>query len=128
MRRRRGVLTQAELAERMDVLQTTISRWELGEVDLSLKQLRLVETALDLPFGTFARDAGFLDPALVLDSEGLVSRFVAGSWHDASELVAAADTLALGVELRSLSRFDLGPDDGHEGWVILVYSDLPSDD
>jgi transcriptional regulator with XRE-family HTH domain len=58
-------LTQAQLGERLGryrhqpVPQTTISRWELGEVDLTLEDIFDIEEALALPHGILKEQAGY---------------------------------------------------------------------
>jgi hypothetical protein len=75
----RGDTTQFELAQRISALrgepflQTSVSRWEKGMVDLSVEQIRDVELALDLEPGSILVAAGFVttsaDVALALHSD-----------------------------------------------------------
>jgi hypothetical protein len=65
VRRARGDLIQADFgrppADELGapVPQTTISRWEKGEVELGLEQVRAVELVLGLLRGTLGRAAGY---------------------------------------------------------------------
>lgn len=69
--RRRAALTQAELARRLRIPQSQVSRWERGAVSPSLETLRRVIRAcgLELTIGMANRDdsyAWFVDRALDL--------------------------------------------------------------
>lgn len=65
IRRERGVRTQSDLGRLLKpqlgapVPQTTISRWEKGETELGLEQVRALEIVLGLEHGTLARAAGY---------------------------------------------------------------------
>ena len=48
-------LTQAELAARLGVPQSVVSKYESGERRLDVLELRQVCHALKVPFGDFAR-------------------------------------------------------------------------
>lgn len=65
IRAHRGDLSQAEVGRRLDqflpagVRQATLSRWEAGEVEVSLEQVRALELVLGLRLGTLAAEAGY---------------------------------------------------------------------
>lgn len=62
IRAARGEMSQAELGAEMNVPQTTISRWEMGQVDLSMEQVRALEIALRVRPGTLAVSSGYAAP------------------------------------------------------------------
>lgn len=70
IRKTRGDLTQSEVGERSrelgftELVQTTLSRWELGMVDLSVEQVREVEQALGVEPGYILVTAGYVNPAV----------------------------------------------------------------
>ena len=53
-----GDLLKPLLGER--VPQTTLSRWELGEIEMTLEQVRAIELALGLELGSLAKRSGYL--------------------------------------------------------------------
>jgi transcriptional regulator with XRE-family HTH domain len=63
----RGDYTQSQVADLLSevrgetVIQTSISRWENGLVDMSLEMLWDFEQALGLPKGSIAIAAGYID-------------------------------------------------------------------
>jgi hypothetical protein len=54
----RGSLTQARLGAMLDVPQTTVSRWEKGQVALDVIRVRELEEALGLESGSLLHAAG----------------------------------------------------------------------
>ena len=60
-------MTQVQLGEALAPhlgavpLQTTISRWEKGQVSLDVEQIWAIETALDLEQGSLLYRSGYLD-------------------------------------------------------------------
>lgn len=52
-----GDLLTPYLGERIP--QTTLSRWELGEIEMTLEQVRAIELALGLELGTLAKAAAY---------------------------------------------------------------------
>lgn len=105
IRAARGDVTQAELGDRIGEAQTTLSRWENGDVDIDLSQANRIERALDLPAGWIALRAGLIDvEALVEDDpRGVIRIGYYDSYGEAATDVAAAATLGLGV--RVTNRF-----------------------
>lgn len=65
IRQERGDLSQGDLGRMLEVElgapvpQTTISRWEQGETELGLEQVRAVELVLGLDRGHLSREAGY---------------------------------------------------------------------
>jgi len=76
IRNRRAELemTQGDLAAKFEddygkpLMQTTVSRWELGQVSLTAEQIRNIEEALGLPAGHLLAAAGYVDLAVAPDS------------------------------------------------------------
>lgn len=62
IRASRGEMSQNELGNQMGVPQTTISRWEMGQVDLTMEQVRSLEVALRIRPGTLAISSGYSEP------------------------------------------------------------------
>jgi transcriptional regulator with XRE-family HTH domain len=66
IRAARGELTQTRLGDALGphvgapVPQTTVSRWESGEVSLDLDTLRAIELALELPPGSLFIETGYV--------------------------------------------------------------------
>lgn len=92
IRQVRGPLSQTRLAERLDLDQTTVSRWEVGRAEPSLDEIARVEAAVGAEPGTVLRLAGYVtdctvkaaidaDPAL--DSAG--RRFLLATYQAALE-------------------------------------------
>lgn len=81
IRKQRG-LTQADLAERIDVAQPTIQRWENGKREPSLKQLHELASVLEVPVSALIESDQIvpLGPPLYLKGE-----VAAGMWVDAVE-------------------------------------------
>ncbi len=70
IREARGPTSQAALGRRIGEVspdgpmpQTTVSRWELGDVEHSLETIRAIEMALDLRLGSLLEAAGYVPPA-----------------------------------------------------------------
>lgn len=67
-------LTQGDLASQFEddygkpLMQTTVSRWELGQVSLTVEQVRKLEEALKLPAGHLLAAAGYVDLAIAPES------------------------------------------------------------
>ena len=59
IRRARGDLTQEQLGDLLGVPQTTVSRWELGYVDLGVEQVRHIEETLRLRPGDLLAEGGY---------------------------------------------------------------------
>ena len=53
--RKRAGLTQHELAVKLDVYDSQISRWETGKSAPSVTHMRALERALEVPAETFLR-------------------------------------------------------------------------
>lgn len=56
-------MSQTELGHKLDMPQTTVSRWERGTVDLTLEQALEIEVILGLPHGTLAKAGGYIEPS-----------------------------------------------------------------
>lgn len=75
---REGNYSQAELGRRLgdyldrEIPQPTISRWEMGTVNLGIEELRAVELVLDLPGGTLLAASGYIDLERIDDIEGVI--------------------------------------------------------
>lgn len=77
---REGQLSQADLGRRLGafleapVPQTTISRWEQGQVDLGIEQIRALEVVLGVEKGMLLAASGYIDftPTPVADIENLI--------------------------------------------------------
>lgn len=65
LREARGDRPQIELGVAAHVPQTTISRWERGDLDLTYPQVYGIEQALGLLPGTLALQSGYTSPRLV---------------------------------------------------------------
>lgn len=64
----RAGISQADLGERLgefldrDIPQTTISRWEKGQVDLGVEQIRALEIVLEMdPRGSLLAASGYVE-------------------------------------------------------------------
>lgn len=74
-------VSQADLGRRLgaylnrDVPQTTISRWEAGQVDLGVETIRAIEIVLDLERGTLLAASGYVefDGAATDDIESIIT-------------------------------------------------------
>jgi transcriptional regulator with XRE-family HTH domain len=130
IRRYRGDMTQAELGAKVDLPQTTVSRWEGARVDLSLEQVRLLERALGLELGTLAKAAGFVDTAFGDDEDEptLIRTSYCDSFEDLVVEFLAAEALGLGV--RVWNRWV--PAREHDGmtmeWGMTLLADAPGDE
>lgn len=60
VRERRLSLTQRELAQKLDVDQMTISRWERGEVEPRARHIRELAALAELPVSWFFEEDGEL--------------------------------------------------------------------
>jgi transcriptional regulator with XRE-family HTH domain len=105
IRRARGDITQAELASRVGVVQSAVSAWEAGDVDLTCEQVRAIEVALDVPIGTLLERAGFVSVAAWGAGAICVLEFT--SQGEALEGVEAATTLGFSVRLATVWGDDL---------------------
>lgn len=54
--RRAAGLSQTQLARRLDVADTTVSRWETGAADPSLATLRRLATALEVTVSSLVEE------------------------------------------------------------------------
>jgi transcriptional regulator with XRE-family HTH domain len=119
-------LTQAELGDRIGEAQTTVSRWETGEVEIEFGQARRIEAALDLPTGWIGRAAGLVDVDALYEDDP--STFIRVGYFDNYEAarteIDAAATLGLGV--RVVNRMvPWGVDEVLvEEWVVTLYPDV----
>ena len=122
IRRARGALTQEELGDRLDLPQTTVSRWELGYVDLGVEQVRRLEEALDLPGGELFAKGGYAGRP---EAGGFpVKSDLLGSLEDAIDAVRGAGAMDLGIQL--VNRWEpSGPDQRTLVWRIEVTSEPP---
>ncbi|HVV36959.1 MAG TPA: helix-turn-helix transcriptional regulator [Acidimicrobiales bacterium] len=124
IRKYRGDRKQSELGALLGVPQTTISRWEVGLVDLGVEQVRGLERALDLPLGTLGRAAGYVDPCLTGDEDtwpGFRVSFV-DDFELAKSLLEAAAALDIGVRIFNRWR-ELANGEKNLEWVIVLYED-----
>lgn len=68
-------VSQADLGRRLgtyldrDVPQTTISRWEAGQVDLGIEAIRAIEIVLDKPRGSLLAASGYVDLSQISDDD-----------------------------------------------------------
>ena len=103
----RGDRTQAELGLALGgVIQTTISRWENGLVDLTMEQVLELERALEVKPGTLGSVAGYIEPDLVSSSPSAPRDHIVTQYHDIHEemldALRAAVTLNFGVRLKNV--------------------------
>lgn len=124
IREARGDLSQTELSARLNVPQTTISRWERGTVDFTVEQLRVIEIALDMEPGELLIAGGYVrgqEPR-----EGVVREITHASFAEAIAMVRAAEELDLGVRMSNEWHLTGGPD--HErvlDWAVTLSAEAP---
>lgn len=122
IRRARGPITQQELGDRIGEAQTTLSRWETGEVELEIGQAARIEDALRLPHGWIARAAGLVDTQGLAEEtpDDFIRMGYFDTYEEALVEVNAAATLGLGVGL-SNRMVPWGEGDGMvEQWVVVL--------
>jgi transcriptional regulator with XRE-family HTH domain len=117
IRHHRGHLSQDELAKRLGMTQAGLSRWEIGDRDLSYEQVRAVEDALGLSLGTIGRDAGFVQELPV--AHDLVIEATYQRAEEAATAVTSADHLGLGIVLRNRWQ-PVGGDEAVAVWDVLI--------
>ncbi len=116
-------LTQAELGSQIELSpdrtlpQTALSRWEAGLVDLGVEQIRAVESALGVPYGTISVAANYVS-AECRREEPPLRTIVVDDLAAAIELVTAASRLGLDVQLHA----DQTGGDQSCAWVIQLGS------
>lgn len=120
----RGEMTQAELGALMGTLQTTVSRWELGLVDLAVEQVHGLEAVLGLRPGTLLRVAGYV--AGERQQLGSPLRLIEyGMAEEAFDAVRAADELGFGVSLTNVLREEGDPVVLDEVREVSVWGEVP---
>jgi transcriptional regulator with XRE-family HTH domain len=124
IRRARSDLSQEEFAVKLDVPQTTLSRWELGKIDFGIELLRSLERAMSFRPGHLLRVGGYVpgDSAngapfreeILEDAEGVTA------WARAAEL------LSLGLKITN--RIIPSTNDAESTvmeWLVVVHQQLP---
>lgn len=128
IRSHRGERTQSEVAAAMGESQATISRWELGGVELSFEQARRVEIALDIPLGTLGREAGFVSlNEQFVAPESLIRFTIYDSFDEAESDLRNAAELDLGVVVANRWRTVSDGTTSME-WTLYLLSDAPERD
>lgn len=74
IRRRRGQMTQTELADRLSVSQSAVSQWETGIAQITAEHVIRLERELGLRPGTLFVEAGYVDDSLLgIDGARLIA-------------------------------------------------------
>lgn len=106
IRRHRGRMTQAELADRLGVSQSAVSQWETGTTEVTAEHMIRLEGVLGLRSGSLFVEAGYVDESLLgLDA---AMRLALGLLEEAVARLSRLDGPA-GIQSSDGESPDTGP-------------------
>ena len=126
IRKARGSMSQTELSTRLNVPQTTISRWERGTVDFGLEQLRALEHALEISPGHLFAAGGYI--AGREPQEAPLRNEQCDYVDEAIRLIEAAERFAFGITLSNAWHPTDDPDMRTLKWTVVVTEEAPEID
>lgn len=126
IRTARGSVSQTELSTKLNVPQTTISRWERGTVDFGLEQLRTLEHALELPPGHLFEAGRYI--AGREPQEAPLRKVQCDAVDEAGRLIEAAAGFGFGITLSNAWHPTDDPDHRTLRWTVVVREEAPEID